>query len=476
MDQLPDEIIWSICLYAHDTMSMSHGSTTEQFAATPTSHLALVCRQWHHVLGRNMFWQEKLMHSQYLMQPVPQDHTIVTEASMNRDIDKLKRELSDERNYGRRNGRPTKKPRLYYVMNQTLTNTTFIEYMNKCNRLCKTLFNDWISYWTSNFDFSDSDDDVLSTTSSSSGGGDGGQFNSQKPYVFQTPIQLLKCGVAYLGARAMRLQSRHSIHRVQVHISLTSKCSNNDDAEDDNGRRKKKNKEETKKEQQEMWKIERVEHRGSSSNNYDDGDEEFDVDVDDEELSVILDRETFSFASLYHLIMQMTRLVPSFPMDCHSHHHYEWSDPHLNNSTAYPIIPFISLLPETFKVNHELNFDLFVTQIGAHEELYSSEEVYRWKSIQFSTNDDEVTVELNEEQLQHNAEELYATKTEIDLDRILPAGPKYRAYRDFVKYRLKEPKFCLLGMSQMNPVTVYIVGKMNGALCGFLTATFHSPN
>lgn len=445
MDQIPDELVWSICLYANDKdqPTTTQAESMQNLATTKRTHLRLVSHQWDRVLNKPMFWKDKLMHSQYLMQCIPLDpiHTILTEASLKREYEKLRQELAGESEQSEPNWRIRKKKRQFFVMDQWARNW-FVEYMNKSNRLCKTLLNDWISYWSSNFDFSDSEELTSDDDSSSA------SSKSQKLFVFHTPVQLLKCGVACFGARALRLESKAHVRRVQLSVVALEDHNNNDQVSSESAKA-----------------IYGVKQKDVVTS----GGEEM-----EDELMSMMDDHT-SYECIYHTVMQLTSLVPSLTgssfVQCGDH--YEWSDPSTNGASSYPLIPFMSL---NFG-NGVLNLDSFVTQLGAHEELYSSDDVYRWKSIQTSDNDDASMSDDDNEEVeeQQNGDALYAPNSMIRLDQILP-GPKYQSYREFVTNHLEEPKFCILGMTQMNPVTVFIVGKMNGSLCGLFTATFRSPN
>jgi hypothetical protein len=385
--QVPDEIIWTICLYISEPSDLSA--------------LFSVSKQWKVVLENNMLWREKLLESNWMMQYIPQDHLVMTLESYAQMLERERRE--DEEEYMRlvqeaqHDGsidaqqledirdmvRGRKKARRVFLVRNCFEQ--YAEYLHRANRLCKTLLNDWICYWASNFQFSDSEDstDELETPS-----------HNKNLFVFRTPVQMYQCGIACFGdTRLKQIYPGEKIASQSVDTLSYRMCYEN-------------------------------------------------------------------IFKLLHLLPSMCQLRPD-PV-------YEWSDPCINTPTPYPIIPFISF---NFPEDKELNLQSFTTHIGAHRELYTSNDVCRWKTIEYreDTNHEDEEVPIDSPTLT------------VKLHQIFPEE-KHMPYRNFVKRHLADAKFCVLGQTQLNPIPLFIVGIIGSKkskerhLCGLFTSTFRSPN
>jgi hypothetical protein len=394
IQQLPDDLVWYILQFVH--------------LPNELYNCMCVSRQWYSVMHNNdLFWKEKLINSNWLLNSISPNALVV-------NVEEYKEELRKEQEQeeeDKRNKVKSKRKKTYFVAKCGIS---FLDQPNTItlrsfNYLIKQWFNDWISYWTSNFIYSDSENENEGVESSN-------------VYVFEKPLRLWQCGVAHfpivppsLGRNRQRFVRPP---RFQTQDSVFVK------------------------------------------------DSRYRYCYEDLNLYVLLNQ------SLLQEQMQIFKILnDEGEEDDHllqeaRQKYYTWKDGSNTNRPSYPLIPFISFNYQ----QDEITFDDFCTHIRVHKELYSNNETYTWKSVNFDENNQPIEFNQNEEH------PIIAAGETIRLCDIF-SDQINRPYYNWIKSHLHSVKFAVLGSTQLNPVPVFIVGKTrNGNLAGFCTATFRVPH
>jgi hypothetical protein len=391
MQQLPDDLVWYILQFVYLPSELHQCMT--------------VSRQWYNIMLHDMFWKEKIVSSNWLLNSVPPDAIVLNEDEHKVELRKEREQEEEDR---RNNVKIKHKKKNYYVvkhgihhLSQPNTST-----LRSFNFLMKQWFNDWISYWTSNFMYSDSESET---------DGDG----TSSVYVFEMPMRLWQCGVAHFP------KPPPPTRRQRLIVPIDPQALDTVLVEDHQYRQC----------YEDLLLYALLNHRVQEQQL----EIEFVLNDDGQQDSQLLLEARQKFCS--------------------------WSDPSSENGPSYPMIPFVSFNYQ----EEELTLEHFCEFINAHKELYSSNDVYTWKSVTLGHN-----TELEE---QNNDEHpIRAAGDTIRLQDIFSDSVN-QSHCEWIRSHLHDVKFVTLGSTQLNPVPVFVIGKTrNDSLAGFVSATFRGPH
>ncbi|EFC42085.1 predicted protein [Naegleria gruberi] len=157
-------------------------------------------------------------------------------------------------------------------------------------------------------------------------------------------------------------------------------------------------------------------------------------------------------------------------------HRMTWKDPSANSSVNSPLIPFI--IPMTSDTSSSNIFTDLSNFLGVNPALIENKDRYMNKSIQISQSDIQTSV--------NNHPLTNTNDLTINFQSIFPKEQFNTEFtteiEQFIRNEIENPTLIMIGLSQLNPIPIFIIGKSKSSIVGksfnyvgFMTSSFRVP-